>query len=152
MTTLTTAMAALQYVAVQAFVASATTPMTSTEVILHSPFEIYKDVPAVYIYQNGGINEPQGLGTVSQYRDPRIRVEVFAGTYADVDTLVDAIRSAWHTDMNYTPWTNAAGTGYLRVTGGLKNLSIGEFQSSEWEKRGLVYRRIADVNAEIKGT
>lgn len=150
-TTVTAALAAMQYVAVQTF-KNLAAPMVNAEVILAEPFEIYKNAPAVYLYQNGGLNEAEGLGFARQYRGPRIRVEIFAGNYADAEALVENLRSAWLTDYDASsPLSGSVGSGYLKITGGLKQFDIGAFSASEWEKRGLVFRRIADVNIQVKG-
>jgi len=148
MTTLTTAIAALQTVVVTSFAAQGA-PMNTAEVITQSPFDIYKQVNTVYIYPNGGQDMATGLGYVNQYRDPRLTVEIMAGTYANAEALTEALRLAWINDFNVENGSGAVGSGYLRAQG-IKNLEIGLFAAAPWDDRGLVFRRKSFVILRIK--
>lgn len=114
------------------------------------PFGVYRDnFPTIFLYPLTGRTANKGLGTVTQWRMPNLRSEVFANTYADTVLMFEQLRTAWITDFN--AWTGpfAPGQGYLRNTGGIKYIEIGESRSTDWEERKIVFRRIADVTIEI---
>jgi hypothetical protein len=106
------------------------------------------DYQTVAIYRIGGLAEAQGLGTVRQWRQPRIRVDVFQGNYDDAEKCVEVLRTFWITDFDYFNGSGAVGQGYLRAQG-IKNLILGEARASSWEKTQTQYRRIMDVQIEI---
>lgn len=154
MTTGTTAIQALEKVGHDTFIANGSDPTWGTLYgnmlwNLRQPFGHFEGQNAIYLYKTGGQTLQQGLGTVKEWRYSRIRLDILCDTYANAEQTFEFLRTAWITDFNNSPAVNAVGTGYLRLTGGIKNIQIGESQSAPWETRGLVFRRIADINLEI---
>jgi hypothetical protein len=105
--------------------------------------------PRIHIYANAGTVQNQGLGTVKAWRHPRVRVEVFANKFGDAMQAFEQLRVAWIADFNTLNGNGLKGQGYLRQTGGIKYIEIGEHSAADWEKRLLVYRRLADLTLEI---
>ncbi len=107
--------------------------------------------PTVAIYRAGGTAFAQGLGTAKQWRYPILRVDIFARNYAEAEKSMEALRTFWIADRDYTP-VNVAGVvgqGYLRVVGKIKWIEIGEARALAWEKSGVQFRRLADIRVEI---
>jgi hypothetical protein len=155
MNDLTTAIAALIKVGSTQFAALASDPnygvmYETTQWINTWPVDAF-NWPTVAIYRNGGLAERQGLGTARQWRHPRVRVDIFGRNYGEVEKAMEALRSFWIADRDYSPVNPAGvvGQGYLRVVGGIKTFDIGESQALPWEKTGIQFRRLADVIIEI---
>src|SRR5438105_368872 len=132
MSTLSTAIAALLNVGKTTFQAQSGDPTWGAlyAAILWKdawPFaEVKSFNPTIFLYELGGQPAAQGLGTVKQWRHPRIRVDIFCNANADVRQAFEALRSAWITDFNYVNGSGAVGQGYLRQTGSIKNIEIGD--------------------------
>ena len=114
------------------------------------PFNIYTDDhPTIFLYEYQGSAERKGLGFVEQWRYPILRADLFANKAADVRQMFEALRAAWIADFNNMVSPYTPGQGYLRHTGGLKNLEIGESRSTDWDERNVVFRRTVDIRIEI---
>lgn len=154
MTTATAAMDALRKVGHDGFVALAGDPtwgaLYATVVWeLRQPFFVHDNLNTVYLYKTGGQPDRKGLGFSQQWRFPRVRCDILCSAYDQAEQTWEKLRALWIADMEHTPVVNAVGQGYLRATGGLKGIDIGESASAPWEDLGIVYRRIADVIVEI---
>src|SRR6185369_13890018 len=117
MTTLTAAIAALVAVGKADFLSRASDPTYGAfyATMLWSegwPFAEAKNAfPAIYIYENGGNTERQGLSTVKMWRYSRVRVEAFANSKAEVQQAFETLRTAWITDYNYYVGNGTVGQG-----------------------------------------
>lgn len=154
MTTATVAVEALIKVAHDTFIGltpDPTYPTLYANMVYEKrePFFIHDNINTTYFYKATGQAVNQGLGVASQWRTPRIRVDVLTNTYDETEKAFEALRSAWITDFNVSSPTGAVGSGYLRATGGIKDLIIGESQGAPWDDKGLVFRRIADIQIMI---
>lgn len=155
MTTLPVAIAALRFVGLTRFAAQVSDPTwgalyTATVFKDEWPFEdAHPATPSVYVYEMAGLTTKQGLGTTKTWRKTRVRLDIWAHDKAEARQLFEAVRAAWITDMNYSAGNGTVGQGYLRDTGGLKDLLIGEAQTTSVSKRAIIFRRFADVYIEI---
>lgn len=160
MTTVPTAQAALIHVAQTQFAANVNDPTWGalyqlTRFVNYFPIDTKAGGALVAVYRIGGMAYPKGLGFTEQYRNPHFRVDCFGRTLDEADQCIEAVRGFWIADMlggtSLTVPTGAVGSGYLRATGGIKFLEMGEARAAPWEKTGVMYRRIADVTVEIMG-
>jgi hypothetical protein len=153
MTTLTTAIAALTAVGQTYFASLSSDPtygnMYAQARWVNAWLPDTFNWPTIALYEMGGNTESQGLGFVSEWRYSRLRLDVFMGTPEYARQAFEALRAIWITDFDTTPSVNVAGQGYLRLTGGIKNLNISESRALSWEKSQVQYRRNADVLIEI---
>lgn len=147
MTTYDVAQSALVTVA-QAALAALGEPLSLTQVEKFYPTDNLV-LNRVAIWVNGDASEQQGLGTAKQWGHTRFRVDVFAGAIDWVETMVATLRMAWITDMNTSPAVNAAGQGYLRLTGGIKRIEFTVPRATAFEKSRAYFRRIFEISVEI---
>lgn len=153
MTTLTTALAALTTVG-QTYFASLVSDATYDNMYAQTRWAMawLPDTfnwPTIALYEMGGNADSQGLGNVKAWRFSRLRLDVFMGNADNARQAFEALRSIWIADFNTSPAVNVVGQGYLRLTGGIKNLNISESRALSWEKSQVQYRRNADVLIEI---
>jgi hypothetical protein len=155
MTTLAVAIDALITVGHDYFLAHAGDPTYGTlyaNMVWESrwPFNVYKDTfPTIFLYEYQGSADRKGLGFVEQWRYPILRADLFANQAAHARQMFEALRAAWIADFNNMVSPYTPGLGYLRHTGGLKTLEIGESRSTDWDERGVVFRRTVDIRIEI---
>lgn len=154
MTTPDVAQAALIHVGQVQFAANANDPTygvmyQTTRWLDMFPVDTF-NWPTVAIYRLSGQAVTQGLGFSTQHRYPVFRVDVFGRNKAEADKAIEALRLFWIADFDFLSPTGAVGQGYLRLTGGIKTLDIGEARAAPWEKTGVIIRRLADVTVMVE--
>jgi len=105
------------------------------------------ETPTVALYEFGGANQPQGLGTIKQWRDPTIRVDVLAETGLDALRIIEKLRDAWRADFDCEGSGDVGdvGNGYVRETGTVKSVGFAEPRDAPWDDVGRVKRKIFDL-------
>ncbi len=111
-------------------------------------YEAFDNLEVIRFYKTGDSADNQGLGTAKEWRQGRVRMDILCTSRDKAEQAFEFLRTAWITDFDYVNGAGTVGQGYLRAQG-IKYLQIGESRETEWDRRGLVFRRIADVLFEI---
>lgn len=111
------------------------------------------DGNVVALYRAGGTQLSQGVGTVKQYWDSRLRIDVRMRNFAEGEQACLALWQALEADYDYMP-ANAAGVvgqGYMKVKGLIKYMEIAPWQTVGDERiSGSVFRRITDITVLLR--
>jgi hypothetical protein len=108
--------------------------------------------PTVALYVSGGNNVATGLGTVRQWRTPTISVDVLAENDLEAERIAEKLRDVWQADFD-CDGTGTVGTvtnGYIRETGGVKNIEFSEPRIAPWDDAGRVNRRTFEITVKFK--
>ena len=110
------------------------------------------ETPTVALYEFGGTGMPRGLGTIKQNREAVGRVDVLAETSMDGARIVEKLRNVWQADYDCdgSGAVGDVGNGYMRETGGVKDLLFSEPAPLEWDSNLDVKRLVFDVTVKFR--
>lgn len=143
------------------YVAQYTSPFTTSHA-LYGAVKFVKgyplfslETPTVALYEFGGpMGRPKGLGRVTCWRSPVIRVDILTETKMDATRIIERLRLAWQADYECVHYGEAGydpgdvGNGYLRASG-VKGIEFGEPQDAPWDDQGRVARKIFDLSVKF---
>ena len=109
------------------------------------------ETPTVALYPFGGGGQRKGQGTVDQWRTSTIRCDVLTETYMDGMRIVEKVRAAWQSDFNCeaNDIVGEVGTGYVRETGGVKDIQFAEPRELPWDEKKSVVRLSFDITVKF---
>jgi hypothetical protein len=104
------------------------------------------ETPTLALYEFGGPGQPQGLGTVDQYRSLTVRTDILADTRLGALRIGEKARAAWQADYNCEGGGSVGdvGNGYAREAG-VKGLAFSEPRDAPWDETGRVARIVFDL-------
>lgn len=108
------------------------------------------DVPTVALSLAGGMNERKGLGKRERWHQPRLQLDILASNALEARRIYEKIWEVLLYDMN----AGAAGTegtyGTRYLYGqGIKDVRLGEANTTIWDEEGRISRIVADVTVEF---
>ena len=108
------------------------------------------DVPTVALSLAGGTNERKGLGRRERWHGTRLQLDILASTALEARRIFEKVWEGLLHDMNGAG-TGAEGTyGKRYLYGqGIKELRLGEPNTTIWDEEGRIARIIADMSVEF---
>ena len=107
-------------------------------------------VPTVAFSLAGGTNSAKGLGQRERWREPRLQMDVLAGDPEAARRIYEKVCEVVLYDMNGDAGgvEGTYGTRYLYGQG-VKDVVIGEADTTPWDEEGRVSRLVADVSVQF---
>lgn len=109
------------------------------------------ETPTVALYTVGGQNYAKGLGTVRQWREPIVTVDILTENDLEAGRIAEKLRQVWQADFDCdgSGAVGDIGNGYLRETGKIKDIGFSEAVIADWDEKGRVSRRTMDITVRF---
>ena len=108
------------------------------------------NVPTVALSLAGGLNQVKGLGQHERWHRPRLQLDILASNALEARRIFEKIWEVLLYDMNgdAAGTEGTYGTRYLYGKG-IKEVQLGEPDTTIWDEEGRISRIVADVTVEF---